>query len=65
MSYRYLVEIREDGATADEYITDDLKEANTFAYSKGLSGDLVVISEGYTDSSGGVIVTDHVASWVV
>lgn len=65
MSYKYLVEIRDDGATADELITDDLKEANTFAYTNGLEGDLIVISEGYTDSLGAVIVTDHVASWVV
>lgn len=64
MSFRYLVEIREDGATADELITDDLKEANNFAYTKSLRGDLVVISEGYMDATGGIEVTDHVASWV-
>lgn len=65
MSYKYLVEIRDDGATADELITEDLKEANTFAYTNGLKGDLIVISEGYTDSIGAVIVTDRVASWVI
>jgi hypothetical protein len=65
MSFTYIVEIKQGKSLVEATTTDDLSKAVTYADNSSIVGDLVVISEGYEGSDGGVDKHDHVTSWYV
>lgn len=65
MSFKYLVEIKQNKVVVETTTTDKLSKAVRFAEKSSLVGDLVVISEGYMATDGQFDAYDHVNSWYV
>lgn len=63
MSFSYIVEIKQGKSVIESTMTDTLAKAVTYADNTTLTGDLVVISEGYKGADGGFDNHDHVTSW--
>jgi hypothetical protein len=65
MSFTYIVEIKQNKYLVESTTTSSLSNAVSYAEKNTLTGDLVVVSEGYEGSDGVVEGVDHVTSWYV
>lgn len=63
MSYTYLAEIKSNKDVVESKIMTDLKKAVSWANSKTIIGDMVVISEGYLCADGAFDSYDTLTTW--
>jgi hypothetical protein len=63
MSYSYLAEIKSNKTLVASKTSTDLKKVVSWANSKTIVGDMVMLSEGYMCADGHFDVHDLLTSW--
>tara|TARA_R110002153_G_scaffold95855_2_gene229880 strand:- start:73 stop:276 length:204 start_codon:yes stop_codon:yes gene_type:complete len=63
MSYTYIAEIKSRKTTVASKTSSDLRKVVTWANSKSIVGDHIIISEGYLAADGVVDKHEQLNSW--